>query len=611
MQVTNGLITVTITGLAHDLTGFNGGKYDSESGSWTGTAAEFNALTFNAGEDGVQNLTITATTTGAEAGSTSESYTLTVSPIPEAPSLMVTPTHGLEGSLIALNISASGQDADDNVAVNISGVPAGGKLTNSEGQAYSVNKDGSYTLTQAQLGNLYLDATNLREGQVSLHVAVTNTTNGEMASTSRTDTVTIDERPNDLVATLSTTTTQQGAKISVLKVQDDGTTVTTGLSYAWQESVDGKNWTTVSTGSSFTPGEADEGKFLQLVVSYAEASGTDTATYSLGQPNDMSFAVDSTTAQQGLAIHVSGVKDGGTNATSSEVNYAWQVSSDSGHTWTTVGTNSSYTPASSVAGDLLQVVVTYHDSGESESETASFGTVAAAKTWSSGTQSWQTAAQWSPAGAPTSTDNAVVDASGTYTVKVDQAATAHSLVVNDAGATVEVFSGNTLTIAGNVTIEAGKLQINSGGILKDVAASALITGAFTDNGVIESAGKLEIASTVSSGVGLFKIDAGSSLQFDHADTLNVAFAGSGLLILENRNSIRRDHLRRRGQYELRRRDRHRWFRHKRFGQLFWHELRRHGDDQRVWPHYRAFEGRREFNQLERAGFGRQRRNPDP
>ncbi len=79
----DGPITVTITGLAHDLTGFNGGKYDAESGSWTGTAAEFNALTFNAGEDGVQNLTITATTTGAEAGSTSESYTLTVNPIPE------------------------------------------------------------------------------------------------------------------------------------------------------------------------------------------------------------------------------------------------------------------------------------------------------------------------------------------------------------------------------------------------------------------------------------------------------------------------------------------------------------------------------------------------
>ena len=81
----DGLITVTITGLAHDLTGFNGGKYDSESGSWTGTAAEFNALTFNAGEDGVQNLTITATTTGVEAGSTTESYTLTVNPIPEPP----------------------------------------------------------------------------------------------------------------------------------------------------------------------------------------------------------------------------------------------------------------------------------------------------------------------------------------------------------------------------------------------------------------------------------------------------------------------------------------------------------------------------------------------
>ena len=52
--------TVTITGLSNDLTNFNGGSYTASTGTWTGTAAQFDALTFNAGEDGVQHLTITA-----------------------------------------------------------------------------------------------------------------------------------------------------------------------------------------------------------------------------------------------------------------------------------------------------------------------------------------------------------------------------------------------------------------------------------------------------------------------------------------------------------------------------------------------------------------------
>src|SRR6201998_4697336 len=81
----DGLITVTITGLAHDLSNFSGGTYTAATGTWTGTAADFNALTCKAGEDGVQTLTITAPPSGAEAGSTTESYKLTVDGVPEPP----------------------------------------------------------------------------------------------------------------------------------------------------------------------------------------------------------------------------------------------------------------------------------------------------------------------------------------------------------------------------------------------------------------------------------------------------------------------------------------------------------------------------------------------
>jgi hypothetical protein len=179
------------------------------------------------------------------------------------------------------------------------------------------------------------------------------------------------------------------------------------------------------------------------------------------------------------------------------------------------------------------VVVTYKDSGENESTTDSLGIVAPATEWLGGNHDWQTSDQWT-SGVPTSGENAVVDASGTYTVKIDDAAAAQSLVVNDSGATVEIFADNTLTLGGNLTIDAGKLHIDSGGTLKDSAASATIAGTFTDNGTIESAGgALEIASAVNLAVGKFKIDAGDSLQLDHADALNVSFTGSGELILKD------------------------------------------------------------------------------
>src|SRR4029077_7896980 len=51
---------------------------------------------------------------------------------------------------------------------------------------------GSYTLTPSQLSGLQLDATNLEQGPVSLHVVATNTATGEVASASTDVTVTVD-----------------------------------------------------------------------------------------------------------------------------------------------------------------------------------------------------------------------------------------------------------------------------------------------------------------------------------------------------------------------------------------------------------------------------------
>ncbi len=254
---------------------------------------------------------------------------------------------------------------------------------------------------------------------------------------------------DDLVATLDSHAAQQGVTMHVLGVKDGGITVTTGLTYAWRDSSDnGLTWVTVGTDSSYTPGESDEGKLMQLVVTYADASGSESSIYSLGMPNDLSATLDSTTAQQGLVIDVTGAKDGGTSCIeSSQLRLAdfqrqWQGLDDRRHRYR------DYTPAAAYAGDLLQVVVTYMDSQRWRAQPIP-SALSRAKAWLGGTHGWQTASQWATSGAPTPNDNAVIDASGIYTVTIDHAAAAHSLVVNDLGAAVEILAGNTLTLGGN------------------------------------------------------------------------------------------------------------------------------------------------------------------
>ncbi len=57
---------------------------------------------------------------------------------------------------------------------------------------------------------------------------------------------------------------------------DNGTDVHSSASYQWQV-FNGTSWTNISgaTNATYTPAEADEGKALQVVVTYAgDAAGT-------------------------------------------------------------------------------------------------------------------------------------------------------------------------------------------------------------------------------------------------------------------------------------------------------------------------------------------------
>jgi phosphoribosylformylglycinamidine (FGAM) synthase PurS component len=534
----------------------NGTASVTVAGSAAAVNTALSGLTYTATTEYEGSDTLNVTVTSKDGSNTSStlgtaSTAITVNPVAEAGTASAPATLTLNEN--ATNVAVSGvsvgplaEDADDTVSTVLAvehgtlHVGTTGVTVTNNGTA-SVTVAGSAAAVNTALSGLTYTATTEYEGSDTLNVTVTSKDGSNTSSTLGTAStaITVNDGPNDLVATLDSTTAQQGVTMNVTGVKDGGITVTTGLSYKWQDSSDnGNTWTTVGTNSSsYTPGGTDEGKLMQLVVTYVDAGGTESSTYALGMPNDLVATLDSTTAQQGLPIHVTGVTDDGTTV-STGLSYAWQTSSDGGHHWSTVGTNSSsYTPVAGDAGEMLQVVVTYADSGENESATDSLGMVASAVEWKGGTHSWGAASQWSSSGVPTSSDNALVDVNGTYTLTIDVIAAAHSLVLNDTGAKVEILSGHSLTLGGNLTNLAGTFQIDTGGTLKDIAASATITGAFTDNGTVEAGGgsgsTLEIASTAISGTGTFKIDAGANLQLDHADSLNVAFAGSGELILKD------------------------------------------------------------------------------
>lgn len=87
-----------------------------------------------------------------------------------------------------------------------------------------------------------------------------------------------------------------------------------------------------------------------------------------------------------------------------------------------------------------------------------------------------TAANWTPAEAPTSAFDTLIAASGAaYTVSVGVPAAARSVTLSDASATLAL--SQTLTIGTSLTLNAGTVQVNAGGTIQ--AGSVLLTGAGT------------------------------------------------------------------------------------------------------------------------------------
>ena len=159
---------------------------DNGDGTWTLTGADLTGLTVTPPADSDADFTLavtaTATETSGETASVSGSLNVSVAADADAPTLVVNDAAGTEDQAIALNLSAGLTDLDgsESLSVTISGVPDGATLS-----AGTDNQDGTWTLSQADLGGLTLTPPADSDADFTLSVSATATeSTGDTATVS-------------------------------------------------------------------------------------------------------------------------------------------------------------------------------------------------------------------------------------------------------------------------------------------------------------------------------------------------------------------------------------------------------------------------------------------
>ena len=85
--------------------------------------------------------------------------------------------------------------------------------------------------------------------------------------------------------------------------------------------------------------------------------------------------------------------------------------------------------------------------------------------WASGASGdFSAASDWTGGEVPGTSDNAVIDLAGTYTVTLSSAEAVNSLTLDDGGATLAINTEGALTIGSTLSVTAGIVQLAGGEI---------------------------------------------------------------------------------------------------------------------------------------------------
>ena len=501
------LSTVTITGLGNDFSNFNSGAGTftpgtgaGSTGTWTGTAAQFNALTFNAGAAGTYDLSISATTTGATAPTTG-SYTLTV----------------------------DGPTAN-NVAITNAAAPTGPSWS------YDPENGHYYRFVSTSV-----DFSSAQSDAATDGVYIANVTNGA---------------ENVFVAKLANGATPW---IGGESTQDTGTATENAATFYWLNGPEaGMQFTYASWNNDSQP--PGGGEPTGFPVPDGNIEGVQVG--SNGEWNDVPASWQNVGYVEefgGVSGQVAFTENTATDLATS-VLLASDTETGSGKTLTVSAVGSAAHGTVTLNGDII----TYHpdldysgaasfsytitDGTYSSTGTVTFNVAAVATLeWSGSTGIWDTT-NWTPINAtdstPTGLDDATINetGSGPYTVTIDGTDSAVTLTVDSANAMV-VDSGS-LTLTGGLEINAGIFNLQGGSLQAqsiDVTSGATfsgygtVTGPVAVNGTVEASGGILDFQGFVTGTATFMIAAGATLEFDSPTStgpmVSFASASSGTLLL--------------------------------------------------------------------------------
>ena len=354
------VLTVTISGVPDGAT-LSAGT-DNGDGTWTLSSGELEGLTITPADDfsGSFDLGVTAQSTdGEDVAVTTDSLTVDVAGVADAPTLDVVDASGTEDSAIALNIDAGLTDSSETLTITISGVPDGATLS-----AGTDNGDGTWTLSSDDLAGLSVTPPSDYSGSFDLQITASTQDGVDIASVS--DTVMVDVIGDADLPTLEVSNAS-GSEDSAIALDidagltDSSETLTVTISgvpdgatlSAGTDNGD-STWTLSSgdlEGLTITPADDFSGSF-DLGVTAQSADGEDVATTTGSITVDVAGVADAPTldvvgasgnedsaialdidagltdSSEVLSVTISGVPDGATlSAGTDNGDGTWTLSS--------------------------------------------------------------------------------------------------------------------------------------------------------------------------------------------------------------------------------------------------------------------------------------------
>jgi hypothetical protein len=548
---------------------------------------DLSKLTIKTTSDTNFTLSVTATSTDSEGQTNAASTSELVIVDPLAPSVSAVSVEGVEGTPIALKITASANGDSSLSSLLIGNIPVGATLSDGTNTFLAQTGSTSVDIVGWDLSKLTIKTTS--DANFTLSVTATSIDGEGQTNTASTTELVIVEPLAPSVSTVSvegventpiplkiTASATGDSSLSSLLIGNipldatlsDGTHTFTATSGSTSVDIIGWNLATLTITST-----TDTNFTLSVTATATDSGGqshsastTELVTVDPLAPSVSAVAVDGV---EGTAIPLQITASANGDSTLSSlvigsIPIGATLTDGAGHTFTASTGNTSVdvigwnlatltiTPTTD-ADFTLSITATSIDS-EGQTNTASTTeavTVEVAddhwRTASNG--NWSSDPHWTLA-SPAASMTAVIDANAingtnsSYTVTISQPAVAAALIINDAKATVR--DDAALTLSGALTVNSGTFELNNGSLLAQsifigLAGTFLVSHGnyvisepIVDYGTIEVArDSLEIAGTIS-GTGVFQIDAGAILQLDGADSNNVIFTGStGELVLKD------------------------------------------------------------------------------